>query len=189
MPVMSGFERALCSNPLWNGYAGRRLLPWVVRFPLRGDALEIGCGGGAMAEHLLRLHDGVRLTATDLDARMVRRARRRLGDRARVICADATALPFDDASFDVVLNFLMLHHVVAWEDALRECARVLRPGGRLVGFDLLDTRAMRWAHRVDRSPVRLIGTGDLSPALASAGLTVDRVTVTGGRARFLASKP
>src|ERR1700726_2218728 len=71
---------------------------------------------------------------------MVARARRKLapfGKRASTQRVDAAALPFADGRFDVVLSFAMLHHVADWERAVAEAVRVLRPGGRLVGYDLV----------------------------------------------------
>lgn len=78
-----------------------------------------------MAAEVLRAAPDVRLTATDYDESMVRVAERRLsefGSRAEVRQADATALPFPDASFDAVLSFIMLHHVVRWEQAIEQLA-------------------------------------------------------------------
>ena len=49
-------------------------------------------------------------------------------DRARVRRADATDLPFPDDTFDAVVSFIMLHHVIDWEAAVAEAIRVLRPG-------------------------------------------------------------
>ena len=57
------------------------------------------------------------------------------GDRVDVRQADASQLPFPDESFDAVVSFIMLHHVIAWEKAVAEAVRVLRAGGRLIGFD------------------------------------------------------
>jgi ubiquinone/menaquinone biosynthesis C-methylase UbiE len=102
------------------------------RRELHGDVLEIGCGSGAMAGEMLRRFPAVRVTATDYDRSMVCAAVERLtpfGNRAAVLRADATALPFRDETFDGVVTFIMLHHVIDWEGALREAARVLRPGG------------------------------------------------------------
>ena len=65
--------------------------------------------------------------------------------------ADATDLPFDDGRFSLVLSSAMLHHVVGWEQALSEATRVLRPGGRLVGFDLLHVADWRYPPPPPRS--------------------------------------
>jgi ubiquinone/menaquinone biosynthesis C-methylase UbiE len=87
--------------------------------------------------------DQVQLTVTDFDPVMVAAAQDRLqrfGDRAQARVADAAALPFGDDEFDTVVSFIMLHHVVDWEQALREGAcqmvcvsgEVQLPGGNLV---------------------------------------------------------
>ncbi len=92
------------------------------------DVLEVGCGWGELAEWVARETDA-RVVATDLSPRMVELARDR-GVDAHV--ADVQALPFDDASFDVVVAAWMLYHVPDLDRAVAELARVLRPGGRLV---------------------------------------------------------
>ena len=72
------------------------------------------------------------------------------GDRVTARHADATALPFPDDAFDAVLSWVMLHHTLEWEKALAEAIRVLRPGGQLVGYDLLSTAPLRLLHRTRR---------------------------------------
>jgi SAM-dependent methyltransferase len=138
---MSRLAQTLCRSGLWRIAARNVVLPWALRgVDLHGDVLEIGCGSGAMAAGALQRYPDVRLTATDVDDAMVDATRRRLagfGARATVRTADATALPFPDASFDAVVTFLMLHHVIDWEGALAEIARVLRPNGLLAGYDLV----------------------------------------------------
>jgi SAM-dependent methyltransferase len=154
---MSWAESALCRSGAWRVFERRVLLPWAVPDGrLVGEALEVGAGAGGAAAELLRANPELRLTVTDFDPRMVHRARRRLGafgDRARVLAADASALPFPDGSFDAAFSFLMLHHVGRWEDALAELVRVLRPGGRLIGCDALGRSS-------SDSVQRLFGTGD-----------------------------
>jgi SAM-dependent methyltransferase len=95
------------------------------------DVLDAGCAAG---EHSAWLAErGARVVALDASEAMVRLARERLGERARVLQADlAQPLPFEDASFDLVLSSLTLHYLEDWAPVLRELARVLRPGGRLV---------------------------------------------------------
>ncbi len=102
--------------------------------PAGARVLDIGCGPGHLAADLARR--SLDVTAIDLDPRMVGQARLRLGPDADVRVADVAALPFDDASFDVVVSTLSMHH---WADkgaGLAEVARVLRPGGTALIYDL-----------------------------------------------------
>jgi ubiquinone/menaquinone biosynthesis C-methylase UbiE len=165
MPEMTPFEQGFCRSAPWRWLARHVVLPWALQGEhLSGDVLEIGSGSGAMAAELLRRFPDARLTATDYDDSMVDVAQERLrgfADRVDVKQADATQLPFPDESFDAVVSFIMLHHVIDWENALAEAVRVLRPGGRLLGFDLLDSRTMHWLHRAESSPHRMMRWAEL----------------------------
>ena len=122
----------------------------------------------------------------DIDPHMTRRARERLApfaDRADVVEADVTALPFADGEFDVGLSFLMLHHVEGWERAVDELARVVRPGGRLLVYDLLDTRLNRWMHELTKSRVRILGAEDVRGLARDARLRDTRTRTSLGQAR------
>lgn len=194
MPVMSRIESAFCRSAPWGSFARRVVLPWALDgHQLIGDVLEIGGGSGAMADGVARRFPSAHLTVTDVDNAMVSASQARLAHHQQVTArrADVTALPFDDASFDAVTSYLMLHHVIAWQEALAEAARVLRPGGRFIGYDLTDTRAARLVHRADGSPHRIIAATEMRDGLAAAGLgdvTVD-TSVCGHLMRFDAAKP
>lgn len=94
------------------------------------DVLDVGCGQGIdVCEFALA---GARVVGIDLTPRHVELARQHAeeaGVEARVICADAEALPLPDGSFDRVTSNGVLHHTPNIEAALREMRRVLRPGG------------------------------------------------------------
>jgi SAM-dependent methyltransferase len=92
------------------------------------SVLEVGCGEGELAERVQR-DLGIRVVAVDQSERMVELTRAR-GVDARV--GDVTELPFEDGSFDVAVAAWMLYHVRELDRAVRELARVLRHGGRLV---------------------------------------------------------
>lgn len=194
MPVMSVVEQAFCRSAAWECAARRTVLPWALDgHELAGDVLEIGGGAGAMADGVARTRPDVRLTVTDLDEAMVHDARARLADHAQVTVeqADTTALPFADGSFDAVTSYLMLHHVIDWQDALTEVARVLRPGGVFLGYDLADTRLTRLIHTADGSPHRMIAPEELRDGLAMAGLADVgvRASCAAHLVRFHARKP
>ena len=155
-------------------FTRRVVVPWAIGpTDLRGDILEVGSGSGAMAAELLERYPTIRLTATDVDPAMRSAASRRLarfGDRVQVQEADATRLPFGDDSFDGVVSFIMLHHVIAWEDALAEMARVLRPGGVLAGYDLMRSGPNRLLHRHGETTHRLATADALRSRLAELPL-------------------
>jgi ubiquinone/menaquinone biosynthesis C-methylase UbiE len=160
---------------------------------LRGDVLELGGGAAAMAEAAARRFPDARLIVTDIDARMVAAARTRLASlpNARAEQADVTALPYPDASYDHVVSYLMLHHVIEWERALAEAYRVLRGGATLLGYDLIRTPANALIHRLDRSPHRLLDAPELRGQLDRIGFVDIRVRpgLAGQVMRFVARKP
>jgi len=116
-------------QPAADGRDPQEIAMAVVRASAPRQVLEIGCGTGAFAERLAAQSPGVAVVATDQSARFVELAADR-GLEARV--ADATDLPFDDDSFDLVAAMWMLYHVPDLDRALAEVRRVLRPGGRFL---------------------------------------------------------
>ncbi|TDO30588.1 methyltransferase family protein [Kribbella sp. VKM Ac-2527] len=102
---------------------------WLAeRVVAQGDVLEVGAGTGKLWAELP--HEGARLTLTDFSPAMCEELRKVPG--AEVRQCDATELPFGDGTFDVVIANHMLYHLDDPTAALREFARVLRNGGRLV---------------------------------------------------------
>jgi SAM-dependent methyltransferase len=97
-----------------------------------GDVLDVGSGDGAAASALASYCRS--LTCVDTSARMIEAARERLQKLKHVTArvADVHDLPFPAASFDAVLMFHTLTYAERPARALAECARVLRPRGRLV---------------------------------------------------------
>ena len=193
MPTMSRFEATVCRSAPWRQFAGRVVLPWALQgVAPDGDVLEIGAGSGAMAAEMLSMFDDITLCATDFDEAMVAVERERLapfGDRVECRQADTTALPFDDDSFDTVVTWLMLHHTVEWEKALAEMARVLRPGGQLIAYDILAIEPIERLHGGDDEDHRFIRKEQLKPVLDALPLEgVDvRVGIGGFVARFRAT--
>jgi SAM-dependent methyltransferase len=107
-------------------------------WPADGDVLEVGCGAGWFwAEAAPYLSQHLRIQLTDISPGMVKQAvsqARENGhwNQVQGCVADASHLPFLDASFDAVLASHMLYHLPDPRDALAEMARVLRPNGTAV---------------------------------------------------------
>jgi 2-polyprenyl-3-methyl-5-hydroxy-6-metoxy-1,4-benzoquinol methylase len=94
--------------------------------------LEVGCGAGPLTEWLA--DQGATVTAIDVRTEMVRLARARMKDRARILVADL-ALPLifaEDATCDLVVASLVLHYLRDWVPILIEFRRVLAPDGAVV---------------------------------------------------------
>jgi ubiquinone/menaquinone biosynthesis C-methylase UbiE len=102
-----------------------------------GKVLEIGCGVGTVAAHLSNKH-GMQVIATDADPEQVQLAKSHFGEHEnlRFYQADATALPFENADFEMVLSLNVFHHIGDWGCALSEVNRVLKPKGYFVFHDL-----------------------------------------------------
>lgn len=120
---------------------------WIDRLgPGRGKtALDLGCGEGRHTIALAR--KGYAVTAFDLEPLALKKARAYLqqaGLRATYVAGDALDLRFDDAAFDLVLDYGCFHHVVTkdWPRYRRGIARVLKPGGHL----LLSVFSMKFRH-------------------------------------------
>jgi len=142
--------------------------------------LDLGCGAGHTALAMAPLAGDV--VAVDVTPEMLDVARRLAKQRGvrniRFRRADATALPFEPASFDVVTSRYSAHHYSDPLRALREVTRVLRPGGRFLLADtvapeapLLDTFFNAVELLRDCSHIRNCRLSEWERLFHSAGLT------------------
>ena len=108
--------------------------------------LDVPCGGG-VAFRALRPDQDVRYIAADLSMKMLtraaRRARKRSLSQIELVVADMTALPFADAEADLFLSYSGLHMVDDPERVVKEIARCLKPGGRVIGTTFLSDGSKR----------------------------------------------
>lgn len=117
------------------GMDGRWKKLGVTRAGLAEDAmvLDLASGTGDFSDLILKRLPRARAVAVDLTEPMLRVARGR--GLKETACADATALPFADASFDCVFVGYGLRNFPNLQTALREIERVTRPGGTMVALD------------------------------------------------------
>lgn len=167
----------------------------VADVPDDSKVLDVGCGGGHLVLDLARRRPRASVTGLDLSEEQLARARARADEagvsaRVTLVQGSALELPFDDGSFDIVTSVASIKH---WPDqarGVRECVRVLAPGGRLFVFEadrgcrLSDARAFvdRWRlPRVLRVPAlamfrtwvagQAIDLDDARELLAGVGLS------------------
>jgi SAM-dependent methyltransferase len=99
-----------------------------------GRCLDLGCGGGLHFDDLLEL--GWTVTGVDVSADQLRVARARAGGTVELVHADASSLPFPDASFDAVAAVFVHTDLPDYRAVVAEAVRVLRSGGRFVHLGL-----------------------------------------------------
>jgi SAM-dependent methyltransferase len=145
-------------------------------FDVRGckSILDAGCGNGRYSIHLLKNADAdASLTAFDLSLGMLSRARKRFGeDHVSFASADVTKLPYRTAAFDAVVCGWVLEHLPDPAPGLRELARVLQPGGKLLLMCTEDTFFGAWCSRLWHC--RTYNRGELRAAAKECGLDWER---------------
>jgi SAM-dependent methyltransferase len=152
---------------VWTRRAMLMQLRQLPRLPMLAD---VGCSSGYLLEDLRARHPDSTLIGVDLVASGLRRAHA-LVPNARLLQADACALPLRDASIDAALSANLLEHVPDDVRALAELRRVLRPGARAVvvvpsGPRLYDYYDRFLGHE------RRYGRGELAGKARGAGFEV-----------------
>jgi ubiquinone/menaquinone biosynthesis C-methylase UbiE len=138
--LLNKIEYWAMNNPV-RGYVQRHYeAPRLQRLAHPGvkHVLEIGCGQGTGARIIYELFGPERYVGVDLDPSMIQRARKRSGGLPNVtfLQGDVSNLDFPDGSFDLVVDFGIVHHVPNWNDALAEVHRLLAVDGEFLFEDL-----------------------------------------------------
>jgi SAM-dependent methyltransferase len=158
-------------------------IPRLLAINVSSSVLEIGCGAGGCALHFGGTI-GCRVTGIDVNAHGIRAAEhaaraQQLADRVRFIEHDgSTRLPFSDETFDAAYSNDAFCHIPHRPGLLRECRRVLKPGGRLLFSDALVVNgALTNEEIAARSSIGLnifVPRDENERLIGEAGLTVER---------------
>ena len=158
----------------------RRLVLELMGDLRNAHVLDVGCGDGVLV--CAAGSRGADATGLDSDPAMLAAARMRAGRahvRAAFVEGRIERLPFVDASFDVVIAVAVLCFVADASGAVREMARVLRPGGRLVLGELgrwslwaMMRRVRGWLGAATWKAARFRTAGELCALAESAGFSV-----------------
>jgi ubiquinone/menaquinone biosynthesis C-methylase UbiE len=138
-----------------------------------GAILDVGCGTGRLLRAAEARFPAAKLAGVDAAVGMVRHAQASSSNDGRIQFQQATAeaLPFPNASFDLVFSTMTFHH---WQDRARgagEVARVLTPGGRWLLADFVPTGFMKPVRRLLRLH-QFLPAAELQHTLEDAGLKV-----------------
>ena len=153
------------------------------------SVLDIGCGGGLIAEPLTRL--GADVTAIDASAQAITVASQhatQMGLDISYCCADVDQIVMEGKSFDIVLNLEVVEHVADASEFLQSSARLVGPDGMMVAATLNRTLkayalaiigaeyVLGWIPRGTHDWRRFVRPSKLAGILRGAGLTLEKLT-------------
>lgn len=159
--------------------------------------LDVPCGGG-VALRGMRPGQDIRYVAADISDAMLRRTaeaavERGVSQQVELVNADVADMPFADATFDLVVSFTGLHCFPDVRGAVREIARVVKPGGALSGSAVFTDSGTRYLPmRVGGKAMGLLGPmcshDELRDWLAQDGFTDVELRPSGGISYFTATR-
>ena len=187
---MNRLHRWYCQSIHWRHRLDTEIFPWSLEgVELGAEVLELGPGPGLTTDSLRP--QCRHITCLELDPKLAWSLRQRMVNaNVTVQVGDATAMPFHDRTFSVVLSFTMLHHIPspALQDRLfGEAFRVLMPGGIFAGSDSVWSMWMQMFHIADTMVT--LDPGRLPGRLEVAGFKNVSIETSGGRVRFCAKRP
>jgi ubiquinone/menaquinone biosynthesis C-methylase UbiE len=124
----------------------------LFNFPNKGSVIDISCGDGDFLQSIHSYLPDLRLHGVDIAPASIERAKTKC-PMAEFTIARAESLPYADASFEVALSCMSLHHYAKSLEVLRQTSRVLKPGGRFYLIDFMPlNRLTQMLHNWDGCP-------------------------------------
>jgi demethylmenaquinone methyltransferase/2-methoxy-6-polyprenyl-1,4-benzoquinol methylase len=122
---------------MWLDTHWRNVFVRYIRLPPGSHLADVAVGTAEIAIRACRSYPGIRVTGVDFSPDMLRVARRKirerhLGDRITLVQGDMRRIPLPSGKFDAVTISFGIRNVVERDAVLRECLRILVPGGRLL---------------------------------------------------------
>jgi len=152
--------------------------------------LDAGCGTAPMLTLLTEEFPGKKYTGLDLTPEMIHTAEKKNLPNTTLVVGDCENLPFEEDSFDIVINSQSFHHYPNPQNFFNSVHHVLKPGGRLILRDmgtgssfliwLVNHLEMPLAHAIGKGDVGLRHPKEIRAMCENAGLTVEKLEIQKG---------
>ncbi|MCL2105127.1 MAG: class I SAM-dependent methyltransferase [Kiritimatiellaeota bacterium] len=179
LSIIQGYEGVVRLDETAYGVEQRRDIASMLQYIPRGaEVLDVGCGFGLPTADAAKFF---RMSACDLNSRghseFIEMLMRLRGIPFK--WSEPDKLPFDDASFDALLLYAVIEHVPEKVPLLKECARVLRPHGKIFMFRAVNRFAFAeklatWMKLVTRED-EVVTRRTLEEAITGGGFTIDKI--------------
>nr|AWI67077.1 Methyltransferase [Piromyces sp.] len=124
--------------------------------------LDAGCGTAPMISLLKEKYPDKKFTGIDLSEKMIEKAKEKNIENAEFIVGDCENLPFDENSFDVIINSQSFHHYPNPQDFFNSVYKVLKPGGKLILRDNTGNKVVKWVvNKIEVPFANMVGRGDV----------------------------
>ena len=149
-----GFLGQFILNVMNRGHAP--VAKWTIshcQWPVDGNILDIGCGGGMNLKRLQALCPKGKVSGIDISLESVRKSKKMnlkaLGLDCDIKLASADDIPYQDDTFDVVTTFESIYYWPDLDDCFDEIRRVLKPGGTFMVTCRISDPDNKWAKMVE----------------------------------------